>query len=133
MKFWVDPLCIDQNNLLEKNRQVSLMGEIYARFVAVVVWLEEMDESNKAIDIVTQIGYVSLEQIQLDRPCGGGSERGLWSLWVKESYGQWFSEVPWMAIYMLICRTSWERLWIIQELSLNSNKTLFLCGNRRLS
>jgi hypothetical protein len=37
--LWIDALCIDQSNILEKNHQVALMGKIYARAEKVLVWL----------------------------------------------------------------------------------------------
>ncbi|KAK3643750.1 hypothetical protein LTR56_010056 [Elasticomyces elasticus] len=37
--LWIDALCIDQLNAVERNRQVSIMDEIFARAQAVLVWL----------------------------------------------------------------------------------------------
>ncbi|KAK3636571.1 hypothetical protein LTR56_005363 [Elasticomyces elasticus] len=37
--LWIDALCIDQLNAVERNRQVSIMGDIFARAQAVLVWL----------------------------------------------------------------------------------------------
>lgn len=43
-KIWIDLLCINQENLTERNQQVALMGEIYAQAEAVRVWLGEIHE-----------------------------------------------------------------------------------------
>lgn len=37
--FWIDAICIDQSNTIERNRQVTRMGEIYNGASIVVVWL----------------------------------------------------------------------------------------------
>ena len=37
--LWIDALCIDQSNILERNHQVALMGQIYAKAEKVLVWL----------------------------------------------------------------------------------------------
>jgi hypothetical protein len=37
--LWVDAICINQDDLEERNRQVSLMAFIYSRAQAVLVWL----------------------------------------------------------------------------------------------
>lgn len=37
--FWIDQLCIDQGNIVEKSRQVQLMGDIYRGASATDVWL----------------------------------------------------------------------------------------------
>lgn len=38
-KIWIDALCINQDDVLERNEQVRLMGEIYSRCSRVIVWL----------------------------------------------------------------------------------------------
>ncbi|KAL8842282.1 MAG: hypothetical protein Q9176_002671 [Flavoplaca citrina] len=40
---WIDQLCINQNDLVEKNAQVQLMADIYQRAKRTVVWLGELD------------------------------------------------------------------------------------------
>ncbi|KAL8770223.1 MAG: hypothetical protein Q9209_004065 [Squamulea sp. 1 TL-2023] len=42
-RVWIDQLCIDQNNITEKNAQVKLMADIYQRAQQTVVWLGESD------------------------------------------------------------------------------------------
>jgi hypothetical protein len=37
--LWVDAVCIDQNNESEKQQQIQLMAEIYAKASHVIVWL----------------------------------------------------------------------------------------------
>lgn len=37
--FWIDAICIDQNNLDERNQQVQMMHQIYFRAQTVIVWL----------------------------------------------------------------------------------------------
>lgn len=44
--LWVDALCINQRDVLEKNTQLSLMHRVYASASSVVVWLRENDNKN---------------------------------------------------------------------------------------
>jgi hypothetical protein len=37
--LWIDALCIDQENIIERNHQVQQMGEIFARARNVLAWL----------------------------------------------------------------------------------------------
>src|SRR5205085_4347622 len=61
--FWVDALCIDQNNTVEKNSQVAKMKDIYERSTKIVVWLGyEDDDSNLAMDTIEQLGTVAMER-----------------------------------------------------------------------
>lgn len=50
--FWIDQLCIDQRSIEDRNRQVNLMGEIYASASEVFVWLDEIAES-----VLTELGH----------------------------------------------------------------------------
>lgn len=43
--LWVDALCIDQCNVLERNHQVQMMGRIYSQAFQVRVWLGNELES----------------------------------------------------------------------------------------
>ncbi|KAF8857795.1 HET-domain-containing protein, partial [Acephala macrosclerotiorum] len=37
--IWIDALCIDQNNIEERNHQVTLMGNIYWTCTKTIAWL----------------------------------------------------------------------------------------------
>jgi hypothetical protein len=45
-KLWVDSLCINQNDPIEKAGQVQHMGRIYHRAGNIIVWLGESDETS---------------------------------------------------------------------------------------
>jgi hypothetical protein len=58
--LWIDALCIDQDNVQERNAQVLFMCEIYARASVVMIWLGEPVEEQhelvgKAIKLVKDI------------------------------------------------------------------------------
>jgi len=49
--LWVDALCINQNNVDEKEKQVGAMAMTYAKAACVIVWLGEATEgSNQAME-----------------------------------------------------------------------------------
>ena len=51
--FWIDQLCINQEDLEERARQVGLMQEIYALAKVVYVWLgSEREDSDLAISFL---------------------------------------------------------------------------------
>jgi hypothetical protein len=37
--LWIDAMCIDQSNVLERNHQVELMGKIYSTSKSTIAWL----------------------------------------------------------------------------------------------
>ncbi|KAK3901230.1 heterokaryon incompatibility protein-domain-containing protein, partial [Staphylotrichum tortipilum] len=61
--LWVDQICIDQRNTLEKNAQVAAMGTIYGRATQVLVWLGcSTPDSDAFIDRMTAVGSLAREQ-----------------------------------------------------------------------
>ncbi|KAL8367144.1 hypothetical protein RB595_008902 [Gaeumannomyces hyphopodioides] len=87
--FWIDAICINQDDIDEKNAQLGIMGQIYFRAKSVLVWLSK--GSSRA-------GCLALDQQQ--RPPGPQSKISITS---KEKA-------------MLLEDPYWDRLWILQEL-----------------
>lgn len=55
--FWIDALCINQNDLSERSRQVFRMRDIYSKADRVEVWLGKADEDDyAAMELVRQLG-----------------------------------------------------------------------------
>ncbi|CAG8950453.1 hypothetical protein HYFRA_00006949 [Hymenoscyphus fraxineus] len=51
--IWIDALCINQEDLLERNEQVSIMGRIYGSAESVIIWLGvAKDDSDMIMDIL---------------------------------------------------------------------------------
>jgi hypothetical protein len=44
--IWIDAICINQNDLLESNSEVSTMGSIYHKAREVIVWLGPTSDTN---------------------------------------------------------------------------------------
>jgi hypothetical protein len=61
--LWIDAICIDQENVRERSRQVACMHQIYEKADVVLVWLGEADEySDIAMDFIASArGYSSTE------------------------------------------------------------------------
>lgn len=47
VRLWADALCINQKDVEERREQVSMMGDIYSRGSAVIVWLGDEGEYTK--------------------------------------------------------------------------------------
>ncbi|KAL8852096.1 MAG: hypothetical protein Q9221_003026 [Calogaya cf. arnoldii] len=63
---WIDQLCIDQNNLAEKNSQVQQMAEIYQRARRTVVWLGELDildiDREAIVNATERMNFIPVER-----------------------------------------------------------------------
>ena len=142
----------DQDNLEEKNEQVKLMQRIYKSAFAVVVWLgPSADESDAAAYFIASIARRSIdyERAILGRANDyeDGPPVGHYRLTPLDNPSD-MKLMSWKILLSFFCRDYWRRLWsmyyclqlnyingvlVIQELALNHNMTLFLCGERQIS
>ncbi|KAI0383435.1 HET-domain-containing protein [Hypomontagnella monticulosa] len=131
--LWADAICINQNDNEERGRQVGRMRDIYPRAEQVLIWLgEEREESDKgmavALDIAdtchqyTSEGH-SLEAISFHHEF---AQR----LFGKFRDSSEFERL--MAFAKIIERPWFTRVWVVQELALATEATVY-CGNSSIS
>ena len=115
MRYWVDSLCIDQENLVERNHQVKRMRDIYSRARAVIVWLGREEKADKdAVQTMRRLCRNPCIEYPLLLPP---------NLLLD----------AWHSLSAFMGKPYWNRSWIIQELALNHNSTLVLCGKLKLT
>jgi hypothetical protein len=115
MHYWIDALCINQDDILERNQQVKRMHRIFRDARAVVVWLgPEKEEDHRAIRAMTDTRRDASQNGRVIPPPNFGIE-------------------DWDALCAFLRKPYWYRLWVVQELAVNHNHTLFLCGTRSLT
>lgn len=113
--LWIDALCINQNDISEKNCQLQMMGPIYSQAWDTLVWLGlARDDSDLAISHLNRIGLY-----------GRGAALTLLGNEDKPY------EKEMRAIVALCNRTYWQRIWVVQEVRLASQLT-FYCGNKTI-
>lgn len=122
--IWIDGLCIDQDNIGERNAQVQRMRGIYKKAKQVSIWLgPEGSDSNLAMDLVTDPG----------RPLNQGP--WIQSAVIKEE--KWIActiadnsrKRQWLALKALYKRPYWKGIWIVQEIFSNSSVWVH-CGSQ---
>jgi hypothetical protein len=107
--IWVDAICINQQDIPEKNQQVSQMQDIYVGSTQVVVWLGEEGDAKLALELLQQF------------------EKDKYELLGIENYGI-NKQAAWDAGYELFYqRPWWTRIWILQEV-LHKNPVLVHIG-----
>ena len=115
--IWIDALCINQEDVLERNSQVGHMGEIYKGATQVIVWLGKEDEH-------TKIALTSLGRSKFDVDEWIKDN----SLGLREYLRCSFSDEELHSIHCFTGERRWfSRLWIVQETVL-ARHTSFLCG-----
>ena len=105
--FWIDAICIDQQNKAEKSAQIRRMAVIYNQADIVRVWLgEDSSKSDIAMDFVGDL--VNLNNID-------------------ELSSQ--MNHKWAAFRDLLRREWFNRRWILQEIAL-ARRALVYCGKK---
>jgi hypothetical protein len=120
--IWVDAICIDQENNLEKSIQIRLLPKIFRSAESVIAWLGEAeDNSHEAIDTLMQIRLAHLKP-------------DVWPDDISNIPISWSGrDLPplndriWRDIDRFLNRQWFQRAWIVQEVILASNVALF-CG-----
>ncbi|KIN02760.1 hypothetical protein OIDMADRAFT_178636 [Oidiodendron maius Zn] len=57
--WWIDAICINQNDLDERSSQVGLMTRLYKVAQTVHVWLgEESEDSSRAMNVIRELAYI---------------------------------------------------------------------------
>jgi hypothetical protein len=116
MVLWVDAVCINQNDLDERNQQVAMMRDIYASATHVTIWLGEADDdSGVALDALSMIlGQESWPEDPKVRSA------------IRLHCANFF--------FGLSTRRSWlSRVWILQELAMSKNDPDVVCGYKRVA
>jgi hypothetical protein len=147
--FWIDALCINQNDDKEKSSEVSKMDEIYSEAAEVICWLGPADEANNSdsvMDDFDNLGRKAIERGYLDIP----NHESWFADWcyVKDWQAddlsnswehQLISETKLgvqdtdhlnpVNIRSFMRRPYFNRVWIYQEVTLGYSQT-FLCGDK---
>ena len=126
--LWIDAICLNQEDDVEKSTQVPLMGKVYENAARTLVWLgEAADDSDLALD-----GVSDLTQAML----AADPEKVQYSLAHSEDivkHGLPSANGPiWKALQSLQLREWFFRLWTLQEIVL-SKQPIILCGTKCIS
>jgi hypothetical protein len=98
--LWIDAICIDQQNDLERNQQVAYMGDIYSKAAGVIAWLGCNRKIANFFRFVTRLAEET------------HSKRDAIEIWRRE---QTQVQANWTAFWT---NAYWTRAWITQELFL---------------
>ncbi|KAK2765754.1 heterokaryon incompatibility protein [Colletotrichum kahawae] len=103
---WIDAICVNQDDLHERGRQVSLMPQIYSRAREVIIYVGEATS-----DIPALFKHLT---------------------WAQHNTTPGKREEIQGALARLLSRRYFSRAWIIQEVALARQATL-VCGSHTLS
>lgn len=127
--FWIDALCIDQEDIGEKQQQIPLMGQIYQSAQLCLVWLGEADARSDS-------GIAWMMKIAQDQSLRNLSRSEALESKLKfmQRFQDILSEIPrsmTLAAHVFLSRSWFQRVWILQEVVL-PEKVLVVCGTRQV-
>ncbi|KAG8525586.1 uncharacterized protein KY384_009230 [Bacidia gigantensis] len=129
--YWIDAICINQNDNEEKADQIRKMHQIFTSAEKVTVWLGQTDQnSDLAMDKLLALSFCSrdLEAYENGRELTSDSQ-GLGYL--RGLNGDEQEKIA-RALGSLCCRPWFLRVWTFQEIILAGRRAFLTCGSRSM-
>ena len=122
--LWVDALCIDQENLEERNFHVQRMSKVYADAVITFVWLGLPSEDRRqarCLEFIAEMARSARRYLQAS-PNSYHAMASFVEAYLNDRLTQ-----RWLKLLELCKGNYWTRTWIIQEF-VEAGKLEVLCG-----
>jgi hypothetical protein len=116
--IWIDAICINQSDNVEKSSQVSMMGDIYRQAQQVVVSLEEPDRDSEVAMRLLHKAADAIYQAEISQQWPDMSEI------IRKSGIQ---RTQWVSLMGFFQRRWFSRNWIVQEVLLGC-RPVVVCG-----
>lgn len=136
--LWVDQLCINQDDIPERNGQVNMMGRIYSQALRTIIWLgPDSGFAKSAFELIQQI-YATVEK---ERPDHENTPVFTGQKYDEHFHGEMHKKrgLPdskskkWSDLQKLLSAEWFTRLWIFQEAVLSKQDPIIFCGKEKCS
>lgn len=123
--IWIDAICINQLDLVERNQQVKRMARIYSSASRVVIWLGEA--SSDSLKAMESMRYIAT---QVESTVDGFlcPSPGCMYQWWNRNNPIDCDQRAWAAMATMLQRPWFFRVWVLQEVFLANKKTIAQCG-----
>ncbi|TEY39986.1 hypothetical protein BOTCAL_0444g00080 [Botryotinia calthae] len=143
--LWIDAICINQEDIPERNSQVKYMGTIYSKSSIVLAWLGE-PKTNKCLSSSFTAGWMEKlvpEGDDIDEERDNDLVFDTFEMMLKDLDAHWDSENDDISsfstqnlrtgagIIRLFENPWWSRMWTVQEALLGKD-TLLISGRRSI-
>lgn len=115
--LWVDVLCINQNDITEKNHQVPFMAQLYTTCQRTIMWLGEGSSFVEAL-------FQWVNSMEFEETANASTS----STTTFERPGAEEAFIGWLEFFKL---PYWQRMWTFQEMILPVNDPICVYGSHR--
>ena len=131
--FWIDQICVNQNDLAERSQQVQLMKEIYSNALTTVVWLgpsqgpcdEAFHLADKMVAVCENPEYSALVpavcSARLPKEGVFMTEDALVDAGLPP-----FEDPAWTELERVVARPWFARQWVLQEVILSRTRPILV-------
>ena len=126
--LWIDAICINQQDLKERSRQVRRMADLYRLADRVAVWLGPgSTDSSYGLELLEDLS----SKIRVDwvHHTMEYVSNGIEKHWADVNKDLPYGDKEFRAIDSLISCPWFERLWIWQEIWLAKSNAMMICGS----
>ncbi|KAL2163029.1 hypothetical protein VTH06DRAFT_6865 [Thermothelomyces fergusii] len=135
--LWADAVCINQKDMLEKNKQIPLMSGIYSQPSRVLVWLGENTDGIEGVEACIQgaMNILPPEHYDFHTIYPISKRMVLDSFRLRAEGKPNLLDYDWRPMNNLLLRRWFDRRWIIQEVTLADDRVprLVICGDVEFS
>jgi hypothetical protein len=129
--LWIDAICINQEDPIEKGEQIRRMHDIFKFASRTVIWLgRASDDSTEALRALEHVGkQIEYTSDDYFLPSPAALEKDWWD----PVHLIPLNPATWKAIAQVMQRPYFERLWVVQEVQIASPHAIFQCGETEVS
>jgi hypothetical protein len=132
--MWIDAICINQDDITERASQVGIMDEIYRRADTTVVWLGKATrydkKTTKIFEKICQIPSKDIMPYYQGYPNGTPPPA---DFWLHRGLPAGDDEEAWKPVVDFFKHRWFDRAWIIQEVTLSTQKIHLFWGRYSLT
>jgi hypothetical protein len=119
--LWIDAVCINQSDDVEKSDQVAQMRDVYEFASTVLVWLgNEGLHSETGLKLLEDLLHKTYVR-----------DRDQYPYWFSP-HQNWWHILPKEALNDILYRDWWNRVWVLQEVAV-AKRVRLICGYNSMS
>lgn len=114
--FWIDAICINQEDIPERNAQVLRMKDIYEKAERIICWLGSSPLFTEGAAAIKLLDFF----YDLSQKYPNINNHSHMEAIISESLGsrsKSFTQMDWISLKNMLHRPWWTRAWVVQEAS----------------